>query len=138
MQFREKLLHSSKNHHNSALYTKEYVTWNKNSTAHPVTYPLGLPVSLSVITRAPVQFGKAPLRESLSVLYDKPMQIKVLDGVLLPRPLPEPPPRGDFPCPLLLGEGLASAMFILSVLPSSSEPSSSSPCCTSTGLPKST
>lgn len=93
-----------------------------------VTYPLGLPVSLSVMTRALVQFGKASLSKSLSVLYDKPMQIKVFDGVLLPRPLPDPPPRGDFPCPLLLGEGLASAMFIRSVLPSSSEPSSSSPC----------
>lgn len=88
--------------------------------------------------RAPVQFGKAPLSESLSVLYDKPMQIKVVDGVLLPRPLPDPPPRGDFQSPLLLEEGLASAKFIRSVLPSSSEPSSSSPCCNSSGLPKST
>lgn len=78
------------------------------------------------MTRAPVQFGKAPLSEPLSVLYDKPMQIKVLDGVLLPRPLPDPPPRGDLPCPL--EEDLDSDIFIRSVLPSSSEPSSSSPC----------
>ena len=103
-----------------------------------VTYPLGLPVSLSVMILAPMQFGKAPLSESLSVLYDKPRQIKVVDGVLLPRPLPDPPPRGDFPSPLLLEEGFASARFIRSVLPSSSEPSSSSPCCKSCGLPKST
>lgn len=96
------------------------------------TYPLGFPVSLSVIIRAWTQPGNAPLKESLSVLYDNPMQIKVDVGVLFPRPLearPRPPP---------IGEHLGSDLFILTALPSISDPSSSTAFCPSSRLPKST
>ena len=100
-----------------------------------VTYPLGLPVSLSVITRALTQSGKALLNESLSVSYERPMQISVFDGVLFPRPR-KPPPRPPRPPPL--GEALDSALSILTALPSISDPLSPSAFCPSSGLPKST
>ena len=84
-------------------------------------------MSLSVMTRALTLSGKAPLNESLSVLYDRPRHIKVVDGVLLPRPLLEPPLPLEFPCPLSFWLRLCSAKLTLNALPSSSEPSSSNP-----------